>query len=223
MTKTAAAVAMVMGLVALAAAPAAAAPGAFPVQARYRGQTAVELQREFFTWVAGSATNTIFNGGCGDIVGGVYFAPVSVGPGTEAECDVPVGVPIAVSPAGTFSEIPTFGSNDAEVIADAEATFGELEFSELSVDGRDIDPGPWTISAGAYDVTIEEGSALDLFCEGVPDPCQVDFAAGDTVRMASVAQVVLLRPLQPGMHVIEFADKFSFSPVLDMTLTVHVG
>lgn len=206
------------------AAPAPAAPnGAFPLKARYMGYTALDVHRTFFRWVAGSATNTIFNGGCGEIVGGIYLAPVSVGTGTEAECDVPAGVAIAVSPAGTFSEIPTWGANDAEVIADAEATFGEVLFSELSVDGRAIDPAPWEISAGAYDVVIETGSALDLFCEGVPDPCKRDFVGGETVRMATVGQVVLLRPLTPGTHVIEFADRFSFSPLLDMTLTLHVG
>lgn len=217
-------VAAVLVVVLVLAAPASGAPnGAFPVQARYKGHSALDLHRSYFRWIAGSATNTIFNGGCGEVVGGVYFGPVTVGPGTEAECDVPAGVAIAVSPAGAFSEIPTFGANDAEVIADAEATFGELLFSEIRVDGRAIDPDPWTISAGAYDVEIETGSALDLFCEGVPDPCQQDFEGGDTVRMASVAQVVLVKPMTPGTHVIELANQFSFTPVLDMTLTLHVG
>jgi hypothetical protein len=224
LTRACIASAMLMALVAVAAAPASSAPGgAFPPQSRYRGHSALELHRAFLSWVLGSSTNTIFNGGCGEVIGGIYYAPVSVGPGTEAECDVPVGTPIVLSPAGAFSEIPTWGADDAAVEADAALTFSGLEYSQLSVDGRSIDPDPYTLEAGAYDVVIDEGSAFDLFCEGLPAPCTVDFEGGDTVRFASVGQVILLRPLPPGTHLIEFEDKFTTSPVLDMTLTVHVG
>jgi hypothetical protein len=214
----------IVATVAFAGQASAHPSGAFPVKSRFMGHTALEVHRAYLSWVFGSATNPIRNGGCGEIVGGIYFAPVAVAPGTTAECDVPAGVAIAVSPAGTASEIPTWGANDEEIVADAELTFGEVLFSGLSVDGRAIDPWPWTISAGAYDVVIETGSHFDLVCEGLIDPwCKVDFVGGETVRMATVAQVVLLKPMTPGTHVVEFADRFSFTPVLDMTLTLHVG
>ena len=212
-------------LTAVLALVAFAAPAGARDADRTRGpdrRFALFVHRTWFRWEAGSATNPIFNGGCGEVVNGIYLAPPAVDTGMRQTCVVPAGVPIAVSPAGVFSEIPTWGSNDAEVIADAEATFDLLLFSRLKVDGRRIDPYPWTISAGAYDVRIQTGSALDLFCEGVPEPCQRDFMGGEIVRMASVGQVVLLRPLRPGRHVIRYADRFTISDVLDMTLTVHV-
>jgi hypothetical protein len=205
------------------AAPAQA--GKLPTQAHVRGHSIVEWQRLFLDWLTTSSENILFNGGCGEVVDGVYFMPVTTQPGLEVECDVPKGVPVLASPAGTFSEIPTWGSNDAEVQADLDATWALLLSSAVEVDGASVSLEGVGTTAGVYDVgPVEEGSYFDLICEGIPAPCKVDFAPGDTVRLASAADIVILHPFTPGTHTVYLAALFPFFPAeVTLTATLHVG
>jgi hypothetical protein len=79
--------------------------------------------------------------------------------------------------------------------------------------------------AGVYDVgPVEPGSFFDLICEGLPAPCSVDFEPGDTVRLASAGEMLMLRPMRPGTHTIVMQAEYTFSPEpIRMTATLHVG
>jgi hypothetical protein len=196
---------------------------ALPPAAHVRGHSLLEWQQMYVEWLTTSSSNVLFNGGCGEIVEGVYFPPAATQPGVEATCDIPTGTFVLASPAGTFSEIPTYGRTDQAILADAEATWSLLVSDAVMVDGK---PVPVTEEgATVHDVgPVEEGSFYDLVCEGTPPPCVRDFARGETVRLASIADVVMLRPMTPGTHVIhETADFTIFPEPVDITITLHVG
>jgi hypothetical protein len=194
-----------------------------PSGARVRGHSLLEWEQLYVEWLTTSSSNVLFNGGCGEVVDGVYFPPAATQPGAEATCDVPTGTFVLASPAGTFSEIPTYGRTDAAILADAEATWTRLVSDAVTIDGESV---PVTQEgATVHEVgPVEEGSFYDLVCEGTPPPCVRDFAPGETIRLASIADVVLLRPMPPGTHVLhETADFTIFPQPVDITITLHVG
>ena len=210
-------------LLVAAATPASAKGGRISPNSRPLGHSMVEWQRMYIDWFTTSSTNPLFSGACGEIVAGAYFLPPSTGPDVRLGCDVPVGVPVVVSPFGLFSEIPTFGATDAAVLADARSGYGQLLSSSLTVDGAEVSLDGAFHEAGVYDVgPVEAGSFYDLICEDLTPPCVVDFAPGDTVRLASLAEVLVLHPFTPGTHtVVEFAE-FTFSGPLMLTTELHV-
>lgn len=216
----AAAVAVVLSV----AAPASASL-ALPSNARLHGHTLVEWERLFMDWLLTSDTNPLFTGACGEVIDGVYFAPVAVSADTKIECDVPVGTPILVSPSGGFSEIPTWGETDEAVIADVHSVYDTLLSSGVTVNGEEVSLAGAMRDAGVYDIgPVEEGSFYDLVCEELTPPCVIDFEPGDTIRLATVAELVILRPLPPGDYTIVSTAAFDV-PGLEfkITLDLHVG
>jgi hypothetical protein len=196
-----------------------AATQALPDGAQPLGQSMAQWQQTFVRWALGSSDNPIFTDACGTHEAKAFLVAPPTNPSGERHCDVPVGKALVISPAATFSEIPTYGDTDAEVIADAEAAFGFLEYSHAILDGRELNLGDGR-SAGAYDLIVEEGSFYDLIAEGTPD----DWAPGDVVRLASVSQVLVLPPLRPGMHTIELEASFSNGlGYYHETMVLHVG
>jgi hypothetical protein len=195
-----------------------------PQHAHVKGRTIVGWQQAFLGWLTTSSSNPFFTGACGEVVSGVYFAPVPTSPGLHLDCDVPLGVPILVSPAGGWSEIPTWGADDAAVIADVKTSFDTfIVGASLTVDGRAVPTKGTTVLTKAYDVgPVEAGSFFDLECEALAPPCKVDFEPGDTVRMASGGQFFVLTPPSRGVHTIELAIELIFG-VVDLTLRLHVG
>jgi hypothetical protein len=196
---------------------------AVPRQAHARGHSVVEWQRLFIDWLTTSSDNVLVNGGCGDIVDGVYFLPVASGPDSRAECHVPAGTWLLASPTGGFSEIPTWGADDDAVLADLRGSMSQLIFATTTVDGHDLSGS--VMEAGVYDVgPVESGSFFDLECEELPAPCSVDFQPGETVRLASAAEVLMLHPLPPGTHTIVMRAQFTFTPdPIEIVVTLHVG
>jgi hypothetical protein len=210
-------------LLVVAATPASARAGRISPNGRPLGHDTVAWQRMYIEWLGTSATNPLFTGSCGEIVAGAYFLPPATRPDERLECDMPVGVPVVVSPSGVFSEIPTFGADDAAVLADARSGYGQLLSSSITADGAEVSLDGAFREAGVYDVgPVEAGSFFDLVCEDLTPPCVVDFAPGDTVRLASLAEVLVLHPLTPGTHVIVNSGEFTFSGPLMLTAELRV-
>jgi len=216
---------ILLGLIAatvLSVASPAQAQG-LPSGAHVHGHSLLEWEQMYIDWLTTSSSNVLFNGGCGEIVDGVYFPPAATQPGAEATCDIPTGTFVLASPAGTFSEIPTYGRTDAAILADARTTWSLLVSDAVTVDGKPVlvtEEGTTVHEVGP----VEEGSFYDLVCEGTSPPCVRDFEPGEIVRLASVADVVLLHPMSPGTHVIhETADFTIFPEPVDITITLHVG
>jgi hypothetical protein len=196
---------------------------AVPTRAHVRGHSLIEWQQLFIEWLTTSSANVLFNGGCGEIVEGVYLLPVALGPDTQVECDVPAGTWVLASPGGGFSEIPTWGADDEAVLADLRSIMAQLVSTRTTIDGRVV--SGTVAEAGVYDVgPVERMSFFDLACEGLPAPCSVDFQPGDTVRLASAGEMLMLHPMQPGTHTIVMQAEYTFSPEpIQMTATLHVG
>lgn len=202
---------------------AQAGTGALPANARPHGRDLVAWQRIYFDWLGASATNPLFDPApCGEVVQDVYLLPSSFG-SIDIECDVPRGTMVLAPGAFSFAEIPTFGETDAEILASVEEGFAELISVSMSVDGQTVPLGAYTRRAGAYDVgPVQAGSFYDLICEDPDDPfCVVDFEPGDVVRLASVGQFVMLRPLPRGTHVIIIEAEFTFGGIV-ARMTLHV-
>jgi hypothetical protein len=210
---------VVAGLVLVPVSASATSAALPPDTPRPLGQSMVQWQRTYLQWVLGSSDAPPVTNVCGATIGKVYFVAPPTSPSGVRHCDVPLGKMIITSPAGAFSEIPTFGSTDAEIVADANVTFSFLDDSGATLDGASLRLGAG-VSAGAYDVRVEAGSFYDVVNEGTPD----DWAPGDIVRVASTAQMVAIPPLTPGQHELELeASFFDGAGSLNETMVLHVG
>lgn len=204
-------------LVPVSASTATAAPP--PDGPRPLGQSMVQWQRTYNQWVLGSSDNPVFTDTCGALVGKAFLVSPPTNPSGERHCEVPLGKMIITSPAMAFSEIPTYGSNDAEIIADAELSFGYLDFSNAILDGRSLNLGSG-VHSGAWDLTVEAGSFYDLINEGTSG----DWEPGDIVRLASKGQVIAIPPLPPGEHQLELEASFAGGlGYFHETMVLHVG
>jgi hypothetical protein len=205
--------------------------GASPVSAgvRYppaddvKGRSLVQWQRAFMRWSTGTADSPTMVGGCGAVMHGVYFLPPAAVPGvTDIECRVPRHTPILVLAGATFSEIPTFGADDEAIIADALATWEGIEATSVKLDGKGVSLAGTFRNAGAYDVVIEPGSFYDEVCYAAPAPCQGDFVPPGPVRLASVGEFVVLRPLPKGDHdIVVRTAGFGIELIVDAELHVR--
>jgi hypothetical protein len=184
------------------------------------GPTPGQLNRRYLNFLFTKADSPYVAGGCGKVRHGVYMSPIALGPDGSIACTVRAGVPILVSPAFAFFEIPTFGSNDAEILAEAKAGFAGSSGSLVRVDGERVSL-KGTLSTRVFDVgPVEEGSAYDFFCEGLPDPCQKDFVPGDIVRIASKGYFVLIEGLTPGRHTVVL--RTTFEGIGRFKITIHL-
>jgi hypothetical protein len=214
---------VVLASIVLAAAPVQAAGVVMPGTARFKGHDLVEWQRLYAAWVLGTADSPVVAGGCGEVVQGVFFlAPAAVPGTTEVDCAIPPGTPILALVGFTFSEIPTWGADDAAVLADARATWSGVIDNTLWVDGVEQVTDPLEREAGVYEFPIEEGSVYDVICESLDPPCTIDFESPGPVRLASIGVFALIRPLPPGTHEIVATTRI---PSLELTIdaTVTVG
>lgn len=211
-----------LALLIVTALPANAAGVVLPASARLRGHDLATWQREYMAWVLGSADTPIFTGSCGEEIHGVFFmAPAAVPGVTELDCEVAPGTPILVLVGVTFSEIPTWGADDAAVLADARATWAGVTLNRLTVDGQEQAVAGHFREAGVYDIPIEEGSLEDVQCESLEPPCVIDFEPPGPVRLASVGIFAIVRPLPPGEHEIVATTANPFVELtVDASLTV---
>lgn len=183
------------------------------------GQSMAQWQRTYNQWVLGSSDSPVFTDTCGAVVGKAYLVSPPTNPSGERHCEVPLGKMLVTAPAMVFSEIPTYGSNDAEIIADAELTWEMSDFSHAILDGQELDLGD-AIAAGAWTLDVEEGSFYDLINEGTPG----DWEPGDEVRIATKGQVIAIPPLTPGMHELELEASFAEGlGYFNETMVLHVG
>lgn len=195
----------------LAVSPASAAP-TLPSQAHPGGHTYETWLQSVGQWFLGDASNPLFaglDGECGQMIGGVFFMVAPIALDQEFQCDVPKGTPIVLSHAGWFATEGIDGDTDAELEQAADAGFVYWANS-LSVDGTTIPLH--TVSTGAYDVVSEPGSFYD----------QILGLGTGPIRTVVVGDVVFIRPLTPGEHVIQAAVTFTPESNGDYSATYHV-
>ena len=203
----------------LAPTSATAATQPLPDKARPLGQSAAHWQQAYMQWVLGDSDGPVFSDNCGTTSGGAYLVTPPTDSSGERHCEVPRGSMIVVAPAISWSWIPTWGSNDDEIIADADATFDLVDFSNAWLDGRALRLGEGS-GSGAFDMHVEEGSYWDLIDEGTAD----DREPGDVLRVASHGQLILIRPLKPGVHELQLEASFDGGlGYFNQTMVLHVG
>ncbi len=198
--------------------PANAATQPLPGGAHPLGRSMAEWQQTYMQWVLGASDGPVFTDNCGTTSGGAFLVSPPITDSGIRQCDVPRGSMIVVTPAISWSWIPTWGANDAEIIADADLTFDLLDYSNATLDGRALRLGDG-FDSGAFDLQVEEGSYWDLADEGTPD----DREAGDVLRVASHGQLAVVPPLKPGVH--ELVLEASFDGGLgyfNETMMLHV-
>jgi hypothetical protein len=204
-------VAMVVSMGLVAGAPAVAGP-VLSYNARPHGISYTDWSKAVGQWFLGDASNPLFaalEGDCGELMDGVFFMAAPIDVGVELECDVPVGTPIVLSHAGWFSTEGIDGDTDQELEEAAIAGF-VTSTNELTLDGRALPLQP--IDTGAYDIVSEPGGFYDTIGVGT-----------GVIRTAIRSNVVFLRPLSPGDHVIEGAVSFVGDGEFSATYHVHVG
>jgi hypothetical protein len=204
-------VAMVVSMGLVAGAPAVAGP-VLSYNARPHGISYTDWSKAVGQWFLGDASNPLFaalEGDCGELINGVFFMAAPIDVGVELECDVPVGTPIVLSHAGWFSTEGIDGDTDQELEDAAIAGF-VTSTNELTLDGRALPLQP--IDTGAYDIVSEPGGFYDTIGVGT-----------GVIRTAIRSNVVFLRPLSPGDHVIEGAVSFVGDGEFSVTYHVHVG
>lgn len=198
---------------------ATAATQPLPEEARPLGQSMVQWQQAYMQWVLGDSDGPIFSDNCGTTSGGAYLVTPPTDSLGERHCQVPRGSMIVVAPAISWSWIPAWGSNDDEIIADADATFGLRDFSNAWLDGRALRLGDG-FGSGAFDLHVEEGSFWDLIDEGTSS----DSDPGDVVRFATHGQLIVIRPLKPGVHELQLEASFDGGlGYFNQTMVLHVG
>ena len=76
------------------------------------------------------------------------------------------------------------------------------------------------MATGAWTLTVEAGSFYDLIFEGSAD----DWEAGDSVRLATQGQVIVIPPLKPGVHELQLIASFANGAgYFNETMVLHVG
>jgi hypothetical protein len=163
-------------------------------------------------WFLGDSSNPLIaglGGECGQMIDGVFFMVAPIAPAQEFQCDVPQGTPIVLSSAGWFATEGIDGDTEAELQQAADAGF-VYSANSLSVDGTTIPLH--TVSTGAYDVVSEPDSFYD----------QILGVGTGGIRTVVTGDVVFIRPLTPGDHVIHSAVTFSPASNGDYSATYHV-
>ena len=194
----------------LAFVPAHAA-STLPTQSSPRGHSHQIWLRMVGQWFLGDASNPLFaglDGDCGQVMDGVFFMAAPISLDQEFECDVPAGTPIVLSPAGWFTTEGIDGDTDAELEQAAQDGF-DVTANSLTIDGKAVPLN--TVDAGVFDVMSESGSFYD----------QILGLGTGPIRTGLVGNLVFIRPLTPGEHVIESAVTFTDERG-DYSATYHV-
>jgi hypothetical protein len=198
---------------------AQAATQPLPGGAQPLGQSMSQWQQAYMQWVLGDSDGPVFTDTTCTASGGVTLVTPPTSDSGVRHCDVRRGSPIVVTPAISWSWIPTWGSNDAEIMADAAWTFDLLDDSNATLDGRALRLGDG-FASGAFDLHVEEGSFWDLANDGTPDEAE----AGDVIRVATHGQLAVIPPLKPGIHELQLEASFDGGQgYFNQTMVLHVG
>lgn len=204
--------ALAIGLIA-ATTPTAQAGAVLPYGSRPMGLSYPAWAKLVGQFYLGDASNPLIaglGGDCGEVIDGVFFMAAPIDVGVELDCEVPAGTFIVVSHAGWFTTEGIDGETDEELEAAAVAGF-VTSTNELSLDGQPIALQP--IDTGAFDVISESGSFYDAILGVGTGP----------IRTFLRANVVVLRPLPPGDHVLEGEVAFVGDGEFSVTYNIHVG
>jgi hypothetical protein len=169
-----------------------------PYGSHPHGRSYPSWMRAYGRWLLGDDSNPLIaglSGDCGQLRRGVFFLTAPVDIGLEFTCRIPKRTPILLSHAGQFA-FASEGETDAE-LEQLVKDFFVTTSNSLTLDGRSVRLKP--IDTGAYTVKSEPGSFYDTVIGVGTGP----------IRTAIRANLVFLRPLRPGDHVIEAEVHFA--------------
>jgi hypothetical protein len=169
-----------------------------PFDSHPRDRSYQTWMRIYGRWLLGDESNPLvagLSGACGEMRHGVFFLAPPIDVGLEFECRIPRGTPILLSHAGQFA-FRSAGETDAELKQLVKDLFVTTSNS-LILDGRQVRLKP--IDTGAYRVLSEPGSFYDAVIGVGTGP----------IRTAIRANLVFIRPLARGDHVIEAEVHFA--------------
>jgi hypothetical protein len=169
-----------------------------PFDSHPRGRSYASWLRVYGRWLLGDESNPLvagLSGDCGEMRNGVFFLAPPIDVGLEFECRIPRGTPILLSHAGQFA-FRSAGETDAELEQLVKDLFVTTSNS-LTLDGRSLRLKP--IDTGAYRIVSEPGSFYDAVIGVGTGP----------IRTAIRANLVFIRPLSRGAHVIEAEVHFA--------------
>lgn len=190
-----------------------------PNGAQPLGTSMPHWQQAYMQWVLGDSDGPVLTGNACTASGGAYLVTPPTSDSGVLHCDVPKGMMIVITPAISWSWIPTWGSNDDEIMADAAWTFDLLDYSNATLDGRALRLGDG-FASGAFDLYVEQDSFWDIVNDGTPDEAE----AGDVIRVASHGQLAVVRPLKPGVHELQLEASFDGGQgYFNQTIMLHVG
>jgi hypothetical protein len=162
-------------------------------------RTGIHRTRTYTRWALGESPSPLLaslEGDCGDVIGGAFFIAPPIAEDLELRCRVPHGRAIVFSHAAWFTSIPADGSNDAEIIAAANAGFAPV-LSRVTFDGDRVGLRGKTFNAGAFTVQSEPGSFYDVIGVGT-----------GPIRTSITATFLTVPPLECGRHIIRSAVDF---------------
>lgn len=196
-----------------------AATQPLPQGAHPGGHSMAEWQQAYMQWVLGDSDGPVFTDTTCTTSGRATLVTPPTSDSGVRHCDVPRGSMIVVTPAISWSWIPTWGSNDDEIELDADLTFDLLDYSNVTLDGRALRLGDG-FGSGGFDLHVEQDSFWDLANDGTPDEAE----AGDVVRFATHGQLAVIPPLRPGVHELELEASFGGGQgYFNQTMVLHVG
>jgi len=218
MRKLSAALLACVLLAAVAAAPAAAAKpatrGFLPANARPLGYSLVEIGTAWnqWAWSTPADTNPLLAARCepSPLDPRIWFLPVSLGGEFEADCDVPRGAFLVLTPGGvecsSIEPEPFFGANEEELLECVNEGFDLLTYAEVTFNGAT------TSNLDQYVVT----TTLDT----LPPDNLISPDAGLTMDKSFY---LVISPLSPGTHILHAYDEFeSLGIQAGITLTINV-
>jgi hypothetical protein len=179
-------------------APSALAGPVAPFDSHPRDRSYASWLRVYGRWLLGHESNPLvagLSGDCGEMRHGVFFLAPPIDVGLEFDCRIPRGTPILLSHAGQFA-FRSAGETDAELKQLVKDLFVTTSNS-LTLDGRSLRLKP--IDTGAYRIVSEPGSFYDAVIGVGTGP----------IRTAIRANIVFIRPLSRGDHVIEAEVHFA--------------
>jgi hypothetical protein len=198
---------------------AQAATQPLPGGAQPLGQSMAHWQQAYMQWVLGDSDGPVFTDTTCTASGGAVLVTPPTSDSGVRHCDVPLGSPIVVTPAISWSWIPTWGSDDDAIELDAALTFELLDYSNATLDGRALRLGDG-FASGAFDLHVEQDSFWDIVHDGTSDEAE----PGDVVRVASHGQLAVLPPLKPGVHELQLEASFDGGQgYFNQTMVLHVG
>jgi hypothetical protein len=169
-----------------------------PYDSHPRDRSYSSWMRLYGRWLLGDESNPLvggLSGDCGEMRNGVFFLAPPIEMDLEFECRIPRGTPILLSHAGQFA-FRSAGETDAELEQLTKDLFVTTSNS-LTLDGRMLRLKP--IDTGAYRIVSEPGSFYDSVIGVGTGP----------IRTAIRANLVFIRPLSRGNHVIEAEVHFA--------------